>query len=159
MSTYKKVEFVLMYLFVFSLVFSGCAASIPQAPIAPLPVAGDMFNLYPGFTAWLSGEGDNLVQTFINSNTGFSVFARPYEGGWAVAIQKGQAANGFFMNNATWKGFQEWLVSAAGGFASLPRLLPNITMPVFVMPVIEGPSGVHIWDVMQLPGMGTGVDG
>ena len=154
MSTNKKFEVVIIWVLMGVLV-SGCVGVGQVAQVAPLK-SGEVFNLYPGFTNWLSSQGDALVRIFFNPETEMAVFARPFEDGWAVAVTKGSSSTGYLMSVETWNGFREWLMGA-GGFVSMLRTMPIVTMPVFVMPVIDT-TPVHAWDVMPwMPGGGCGV--
>ncbi len=133
----KLIEVVLMYLFVFSLLLTGCCAGEQYAPIT----FGELYNIHQGLTKWLAQGGDNLTKWYYNPETNMSVFARPFMDGWAFAVQKGDTAYGHLVNCDTWVSFRDWL-TGAGGFAQMVRNLPNIAnMPVVLMPVIVPASG------------------
>lgn len=155
MNARKAVEVGLMWLAATSLLLTGCVSQ-GGAPIQD----GEVFNLFPRFTAWLVTEGDALVKQFVNPVTGISVFARPFQDGWAVAWGKGQTYFGYFMNNATWTDLSTWM-TATGGFANITKFISNVaSMPIFAVPIImpEGGEVQHAWDVFHvwMPNSGCG---
>jgi hypothetical protein len=159
MNRNKLFEIVLIYL-AMAILFSGCAAYQPTAyGVAPLQ-DGEVLNLYRGFSTWLATEGDAMVHTFYNANTGITVHTRAWMDGFAVACAKNDMCDdvvGYFVNIRTYKDFASWM-TATGGFVEIARNLPSLPIPtIFVMPVMlpagyqEGDT-LHAWELMPCLG-------
>lgn len=144
MTARKKAEFALLYLLV--LLLSGCVSQA-SAPLQD----GEVYNLFPGFTKWIATEGDALVKQYVNPN-GMSLYARPFQDGWAFVIAKGEQYIGYFTNNSTWSEMSKWLVGT-GGYTQVARFVGNIaTMPVFAIPILipEDGQAIHAWDIFPV---------
>lgn len=144
----KYIEIVIIYL-LFAILFGGCVG------VAPLN-NGDVANLFGGFCKHIAENGGVLTQAYTSVETGITVFAKPFQDGWAVVLGRGQNYVGYFMNNETWRGFETWLTGAASGYKAIYRVLPVIpSLPVFVVPMFDG-GWINPLD--NLPGFSAGID-
>src|SRR4030042_57314 len=137
MNKNKWFGIVIVYL-LFAIVVPACSGyEVPIQVMQTAPLEeGEVYNMFQGTARWLANNGDILVKSFYNPNTGVLLHSRPLMDGYAVACENVHNWNtlvGYFTNIKTWNNLKEWLLGA-GGFSQIAReLIPQLRMPTIMV--------------------------